>query len=129
MKALAVAGFAGVIVMIGLTSGPSDGCPPLLPTRPLTGDATPLVGIYKGSDRGQEMVIQVTHTPVGIAFALNGAGSIPLTWVKGGTFRDTSSPALLTFRGGTNNTEATELRFDRGGDHFILKRQETITRE
>jgi hypothetical protein len=39
------------------------------------------------------------------------------TW----TFRRGSS--LLTFRRSTTRGPATELRFDTGGDHFILKRQ------
>ena len=36
----------------------------------------------------------------------------------------TSAPgALLTFRRSTNRGPATELQYDRGGGHFILKRQ------
>ena len=31
--------------------------------------------------------------------------------------------SLLTFRRSTTRGPATELRFDTGGDHFILKRQ------
>jgi hypothetical protein len=67
------------------------------------------------------MVIDVTHTPQGIAFAFDGAAAAALPWVEGWTFRRDSS--LLTFRRGTNSGPATELRLDRGGGHFILKRQ------
>jgi hypothetical protein len=67
------------------------------------------------------MVIEVTQTPQGIAFAFDGAPATPLPWVEGWTFRQTS--ALLTFRRSTNSGPATELRYDRGGGHFILKRQ------
>jgi len=91
------------------------------PTGPFTGDASLLVGIYKGLGRGKEMVIEVTQTPQGIAFAFEGAAAAPLPWVEGWTFRRNS--ALLTFRRSGNSGPATELRFDTGGDHFILKRQ------
>jgi hypothetical protein len=37
------------------------------------------------------------------------------------TFRQ--KQALLTFRRSASGGPATELRFDRGGGHFILKRQ------
>jgi CubicO group peptidase (beta-lactamase class C family) len=88
---------------------------------PFTGDASQLVGTYKGLGRGKDMVIEVTQTPQGIAFAFDGAPATPLPWVEGWTFRQTS--ALLTFRRSTNSGPATELRYDRGGGHFILKRQ------
>ena len=45
----------------------------------------------------------------------------PLPWVEGWTFRQ--NQALLIFRQGARGGPATELRFDRGGGHFILKRQ------
>ena len=70
------------------------------------------------------MVIEVTQTPQGIAFAFDGAAAAPLPWVEGLTFRQTTSPsALLMFRPSTTGRPATELRYDRGGGHFILKRQ------
>ena len=46
--------------------GRSAAAPP--PVRPFTGDASLLVGTYKGPGRGGEMVIEVTQTPQGIAF-------------------------------------------------------------
>jgi hypothetical protein len=94
------------------------------PPGAFTGDASVLVGTYKGLGRGRDMVIEVTQTAQGIAFAFDGAAASPLPWVEGLTFRQTNSPsALLTFRRSTNSGPATELRFDRGGGHFILKRQ------
>jgi CubicO group peptidase (beta-lactamase class C family) len=98
--------------------------PATRPTGAFTDDASLLVGTYKGLGRGRDMVIEVTQTAQGIAFAFDGAAASPLPWVEGLTFRQTNSPsALLTFRRSTNSGPATELRFDRGGGHFILKRQ------
>ncbi len=99
------------------------------PVRPFTGDASLLVGTYKGPGRGSEMVIEVTQTPQGIAFAINRGAAEPVPWVEDWTFRQ--KQALLTFHPSTgsgqgrsaNSGPATELRFDRGGGYFILKRQ------
>ena len=91
------------------------------PPRSFTGDASPLVGTYNGPGDGKGMVIEVTHTPQGIAFSFDGAVAGPLAWVETWTFRRGSE--LLTFRRSTTRGPATELRFDAGGDHFILKRQ------
>jgi hypothetical protein len=90
-------------------------------TGPFTGDAALLVGTYKGPGRGKEMVIEVTQTPQGIAVTIDGTAAGPLPWVEAWTFRQ--NQALLTFRRSTNRGPATELRYDRGGGHFILKRQ------
>ena len=134
--------------------------------RPFTGDASLLVGTYKGLGRGRDMVIEVTQTPQGIAFAFDGAAASALPWVEGWTFRQTSSPsALLTFRpstlrepqgrpeqsrGATSSGQgpstgsgqgpstssgqgrsttsgpAMELRYDRGGGYFILRRGDFV---
>jgi hypothetical protein len=91
------------------------------PVRPFTGDASLLVGTYKGPGRGKEMVVEVTQTPQGIAFTIAGTPAGPLPWVEGWTFRQ--NQALLTFRRNARGGPATELRYDRGGGHFILKRQ------
>jgi D-alanyl-D-alanine carboxypeptidase len=91
------------------------------PVRPFTGDASPLVGTYKGPGRGREMVLEVSQTPQGIAVAIAGAPPRPLVWVAAWTFRQNQE--LLTFRRTAGDGPATELRFDRGGGHFILKRQ------
>ena len=98
----------------------------LLPwTRPamkaFTGDATPLVGRYKGPSRGREMTIEVTHSPQGVMVSANGSPARPLTWVDEWTFRQGN--AILTFTR-TVASPATELRFNGGpGAYYILKRQ------
>ena len=91
------------------------------PAGPFTGDASPLVGIYKGLGFDGDMVVEVTQTPAGIAFSIRGAPAGPLPWIEGWTFRRNST--LLSFRRSANSGPATELRFDTGGDHLILKRQ------
>jgi hypothetical protein len=95
--------------------------PPPPAVRPFIGDASLLVGTYTGRGRGKDMVIAVTQTPQGIAFTIDGAAAAPLPWVNDWTFRQ--NQALLTFRRSGNSGPATKLRFDRGGGHFILRRQ------
>jgi len=90
------------------------------PAGPFTGDASLLVGTYKGPGRGKEMVIEVTQAPQGIAFTFDGAAVGPLPWVERWTFRRNDS--VLIFRRTGNSGPATELRFDTAGGHFILKR-------
>ena len=90
--------------------------------RPFTGDASLLVGTYKGPGRGREMVIEVTQTPQGIAFSIDGAAAGPLPWVEAWTFRQDQRASHLPPRARASGP-ATELRFDTGGGHFILKRQ------
>jgi CubicO group peptidase (beta-lactamase class C family) len=91
------------------------------PAGPFTGDASLLTGKYKGPGRGRDMVIEVTQTPQGIEFSIDGAAADPLLWVESWTFR--RNDTLLIFRRSANSGPATELRLDTGGDHFILKRQ------
>jgi CubicO group peptidase (beta-lactamase class C family) len=91
------------------------------PPRSFQGDASLLVGSYKGRGGAKDMVIDVTQTPQGIAFSFDGVAAAPLPWVETWTFR--RGIELLTFRRSTTSGPATELRFDTGGDHFILKRQ------
>ena len=66
-------------------------------------------------------VIEVAHTPEGVAFTIDGAAKGPRPWVDGWSFRHDA--ARLTFRRSGSSGPATELRYDTGGDHFILKRQ------
>ena len=95
-------------------------------TRPtlkqFSGDATPLLGRYKGPSRGREMVVEVTQTPQGLAISANGTPARPLSWVDAMTFRQGNS--FLIFRRTGDSGPATELRFDAGpGSYFILKRE------
>lgn len=89
--------------------------------KQFSGDATPLLGRYKGPSRGREMVVEVTQTPQGIAIAVNGAAPRPLPWVEAWTFRQGN--AFLTFRQTGSSGPASELRFSAGGGYYILKRQ------
>ena len=73
------------------------------------------------SEEAVARMIEVTPAQQGIAFSVRGAPSAALPWVEGWTFRHDSS--VLTFRRSANSGPATELRYDTGGDHFILKRQ------
>ena len=88
---------------------------------PFMGDASELIGTYKGQGRGKEMVIGVSQAPEGLAVSVDGEPARALQWVEGWTFR--LPIPLLTFRRSGNSGPASELRFDTGGDHFILKRQ------
>jgi D-alanyl-D-alanine carboxypeptidase len=91
------------------------------PAGPFTGDASLLVGKYKGLGHAGDMVVEVTQTPQGIAFSFDATQGGPLQWIESWRFRRNDS--LLTFRRSTVSGPATELRFDTAGDHFILKRQ------
>jgi CubicO group peptidase (beta-lactamase class C family) len=90
--------------------------------KPFAGDATPLLGSYKGPSRGREMIMVVTQSPEGVAASVNGSPARPLAWVNGLTFRQGNS--FVIFRQTENGGPATELRFDGGpGSYLILKRQ------
>jgi hypothetical protein len=82
--------------------------PPPRAVSQFTGDPSPLIGKYKGPAHGGDMVVVVTQAPQGVA------------WIEGSTFR--KRDVLLSFRSGTTADGPKELRFDTGGDHFILKR-------
>jgi len=84
-----------------------------------TGDPSPLVGKYKGPAHGGDMVVVVTQGPQGVMFSINGQPAETLPWIESWTFRRRDE--LLAFRAGAPSNRAAELRFDTGGDHFILK--------
>ena len=90
--------------------------------KPFAGDATPLLGRYKGPSRGREMIVEVTQTELGLMVSANGSPARQLPWVDGWTFRQGNS--FLTFRRNGDSGPASELRFDGGpGSYYILKRQ------
>jgi CubicO group peptidase (beta-lactamase class C family) len=89
--------------------------------QPFAGDATPLLGTYKGPSRGREMVVVITQTAQGPAISANGAPARPLPWVEGLTFRQGNT--FLHFRRSGTTGPVTELRFDGGGGYYILKKQ------
>jgi D-alanyl-D-alanine carboxypeptidase len=98
--------------------------PPPRAAGQFTGDPTPLVGKYKGLANGGDMVVVVTLAQQGILFSINGQPAETLPWIERWTFR--KRDVLLSFRAGTTSDRAAELRFDTGGDHFILKRVSAI---
>ena len=65
------------------------------------------------------MTVVVTQVPQGVAFSINGQPAETLPWIERWTFR--KRDVLLSFRAGVTSNRAAELRFDTGGDHFILK--------
>jgi D-alanyl-D-alanine carboxypeptidase len=93
--------------------------PPRAAVR-FTGDPSPLLGNYKGPAHGRDMVVVVTQAPEGVMFSTNDQPAETLPWVERWTFR--KRDVLLSFRAGTTPARADELRYDTGGDHFILKR-------
>jgi CubicO group peptidase (beta-lactamase class C family) len=97
--------------------------PPPRAVRQYAGDASPLVGKYRGPGHGGDMVVVVTQASQGVAFSINGQPAETLPWIEGRTFR--KRDALLTFRSVTDSDSAAELRFDTGGDHLVLKRVTT----
>jgi CubicO group peptidase (beta-lactamase class C family) len=94
--------------------------PPPRVAGQFTGDPSPLVGKYKGRSHGGDMVVVVTQAPQGLAFSIDGQPAETLPWLENWTFR--KRDVLLSFRPGTTVNQAAEMRFDTGGDHFILKR-------
>jgi CubicO group peptidase (beta-lactamase class C family) len=79
------------------------------------GDATPLVGTYRGPGRGPDIVIQVAQAPQGIAIGINGRSPSPVPWVEGMTFL-IMGDTFMTFRGG-------DLHLSGGSAYTVLKRQ------
>ncbi len=86
------------------------------------GDAAPLLGRYKGPTRGGEMTVEVTQTPEGVAFAVNGSRPRVADWVEGWTFR-VGSGTILSFRRSGQRGPATQLRYASPGAHLVLERQ------
>jgi CubicO group peptidase (beta-lactamase class C family) len=96
--------------------------PGTLPSpRPFAGDAEALAGTYQRATGGGPATIQVARTAEGLTISIDGAAAQPLSWVEGLTFRQ--GGILLTFRrpnGGRG--PVTELRYDAGTEHSILRR-------
>jgi CubicO group peptidase (beta-lactamase class C family) len=107
-----------------ITAATEDIAASVLPPKPrvaaqFPGDASRLVGKYKGLAHGGDMLVVVTQSPQGVTFSIRGQPAETLSWVEGLTFQ--KRELLLTFRADAAGGRATELRFDTGGDHFILK--------
>jgi CubicO group peptidase (beta-lactamase class C family) len=94
--------------------------PPTRAVVQFTGDPSPLVGKYKGPGGAADMIVAVTTGPQGIMFSIQGEPAETLPWIERWTFR--KRDVLLSFRAGETSNQAAELRFDTGGDHYVLKR-------
>jgi CubicO group peptidase (beta-lactamase class C family) len=91
--------------------------------RAFTGDASPLVGRYTGPSRGREMTVEVSRPAQGgVTVSVNGDQTRALDWVDGWTFR--SADVILVFERRDASGPATVLRFDTGGGHYVLRRNE-----
>ena len=86
------------------------------------GDAAALLGTYKGLTRGGELTVEVTQTPEGVAFAVNGGRPRAGDWVEGWTFR-AGAGTILSFRRSGQRGPAAELRYASPGAHLVLERQ------
>jgi CubicO group peptidase (beta-lactamase class C family) len=99
--------------------------PPKRPTLAYyTGDASELVGKYTLVSGGNmpSATIEVTQTPQGLAFSVNGSRPEPLPWAGGLTFY-AQETVTLTFRRANGTTgPVTELRRDDPGNHVILRK-------
>jgi CubicO group peptidase (beta-lactamase class C family) len=90
--------------------------------QPFTGDAAVLVGRYVGPSRGRDMAVEVTQTPEGPAFSIDGSPARAIPWMEGLTFRQ--GPRLFTFRRANGDSgPVTELRVSAPGAHLVLKKQ------
>jgi CubicO group peptidase (beta-lactamase class C family) len=92
------------------------------PRKLFAGDPAPLVGRYVGPGRVDDMVVEVTQTPEGIRFAIDGAPPREIPWIEDLTF-GRGLPRLIFRRAQGDGGPVTELRFSMPGAHFVLKRQ------
>jgi CubicO group peptidase (beta-lactamase class C family) len=93
------------------------------PRRWFAGDPAPLVGRYVGPGRGEDMLVEVTQTPKGPAFSINGAPPREIPWIEGLTF-GRGLPRLIFRRANGDSGRVTELRFSMPGAHLVLKKQQ-----
>ena len=123
---------AAIVVLINSNSNLDPGAvagelaAELLPWTPVVaksfaGDATSLLGTYKGPSRGREMVLEVTSSPQGPLFSVNGAPPRPLPWIDGFKFRQ--GGAVVSFRQNGNSGPATAVHFQSGAAYYILTRR------
>jgi len=92
------------------------------PRKRYPGDPAPLVGRYVGQGRGEEMIVEVTQTPQGPLFSINGARPRAIPWIEGLTF-GRGLPRLIFRRANGDSGPVTELRFSMPGAHLILRKQ------
>jgi hypothetical protein len=92
------------------------------PRRWFTGDPTPFIGRYVGAGRGHDMVVEVTRTPEGIRFAIDGAPPRAIPWIDGFTFGG-GPVRFISRRANGDSGPVTELRYSMPGAHFIPRKQ------
>ena len=68
------------------------------------------------------MVVEVTQTPEGIAFSIDGAAPHRIPWIQDLTF-GRGLPRLIFRRANGDGGPVTELRYSMPGAHFILTKQ------
>ncbi len=90
-------------------------------TRPFTGGAEALIGTYSGASRGGELTITVTETDGQLLAGPEGRRPAPLAWSEGWTFY-MGPVQVVTFEGGDEG-QATVMRVDGGGSHYVLRRE------
>ncbi len=90
-----------------------------------TGDASELVGRYRHITGGNRSLgtIEVTQTPAGLAFSINGSRPEPLPWAPGLKFYAQENVTLTFRRANGERGPVTELRRDDMGNHYILEKQ------
>jgi CubicO group peptidase (beta-lactamase class C family) len=90
-----------------------------------TGDASELVGRYRQTAGGNQSlgIIEVTETPAGLAFSVNGSKPEALPWAGGLKFYAQETVTLTFRRANGDRGPVTELRRDNMGNHAILEKQ------
>ena len=68
------------------------------------------------------MIVEVTQTPRGPAFSIDGAPPRPIPWIEALTF-GRGLLRLIFRRANGDRGPVTELRFSWPGAHMILKKQ------
>lgn len=89
-----------------------------------TGDPAPFIGRYELIMGGNQSraIIEVTASPTGLAFSVNGSRPEALPWAGGLTFYG-GETAALTFRRAGATGPVTELHRDDAGNHAILRKR------
>jgi len=92
------------------------------PPKQFTGDPAPLVGMYVGKGRSEEMIIEVAQIPQGLTFSIDGSPPRAIPWIDGLTF-GRGLRRLIFRRANGQSSPVTELRFSMPGAHMILWKQ------
>lgn len=89
------------------------------------GDPAELVGRYQYVVGGNQsrIAIEVTQTPNGLGFSVNGSRPERLPWAGGLTFYAQETVTLTFRRANGDSGPVTELRRDDAGNHYILRKQ------